>query len=241
MHPQSRQKLVRAKYTKGEATLEKIREACIQEIVHRGYHHTSVCEIVRRAQLTRGAFYNYWVSLDHCISDLLLVIREIMAEDPELARYHASLPDASFLVNTVRTVMHSVVERGSLYPLLPLALIAEKDLNNEELVTILNDYCAEVQGEYVAAIEADRESGYLRADLSSRPVAATVMLYLRGLLELNVVRPPALLADLGSGFRDYLAAHFTEEYLNEFPIADLPSEFKAEAPLRPAMAMMRGA
>ena len=64
MKSELRSQLVRAKYVKGEATLEKIREACLHEITTRGYHRTSVCEVVRRANLTRGAFYNYWNSLD---------------------------------------------------------------------------------------------------------------------------------------------------------------------------------
>ncbi|MBX7058909.1 MAG: TetR/AcrR family transcriptional regulator [Leptospirales bacterium] len=221
MQKENGRKLVRAKYTKGEATLEKIRDACLDEIINRGYHHTSVCEIVRRAQLTRGAFYNYWVSLDHCISDLLLVIREIVADDKELMRYQNSLSDESALVRKVRGILYYVRERQMRYPLLPLSLLNEKDLNNDELQTILIDYCAQVQGEYHAAIQADEESGLLKSGVDSAASAVTVMLFLRGLLEVNVVRPPSLLENLEKGFAAYLGGLFSDEYLQRCPIGSL--------------------
>src|SRR5512135_3555451 len=73
---------VQAKYLKGEITLDRMRQAAIQEISEKGYHRTSVCEIVRRAKLTRGAFYNYWNTLDECVIDIIHSVKDTAEKNP---------------------------------------------------------------------------------------------------------------------------------------------------------------
>ena len=63
--------MISARYGRGEATLKKMRVAVLESIYANGFHQTTICEIVRRAKLTRGAFYNYWDSLHDCLADII--------------------------------------------------------------------------------------------------------------------------------------------------------------------------
>ncbi len=228
---QARNKLVRAKYVKGEATLEKIREACMEEIVTRGYHHTSVCEIVRRARLTRGAFYNYWVSLDDCIADLLLVVREIVRNDPDAVRFAEQLEEPSEILKKMRTMLHLVLDRGSRYPLFPIALMTEKDLGNQELKQLLKDYVASVQQEWTAVVRADQESGIVRRDIDPATAAAGIMVFMRSLLDQAVMLPDYQVERMRESFLLYLGALLSEGYRERAALERvMPERLVASAP-----------
>ncbi len=215
---QNRSQQVRAKYVKGEATLEKIREACMEEIISFGYHRTSVCEIVRRANLTRGAFYNYWTSLDDCLADLILAIREIVQNDESALQYYNTLSEPSATVKRIRMVHYLLAQKKSRYVLLPMALFQEKNIPNQELKDLLRSYLLTVKGEYLEVLEEDRAAGILRADVEPETVASGVLNFFKGIFEQNVLEFDEFREPLESAFELFLEGSMSPEYVAQHPI-----------------------
>ena len=215
---QNRSQQVRAKYVKGEATLEKIREACMEEIISFGYHRTSVCEIVRRANLTRGAFYNYWTSLDDCLADLILAIREIIKTDEDAAQFGSTLNDPSATVKKIRVVHYLLRRKNSRYMRLPMALLQEKTIPSQELKDLLRTYLLNVKAEYLAEIEADQAAGILRDDIQPDTVAVAILNFFKGIFEKNVLEFDEFTEPLETAFEVFLSACFTPEYLEKHPL-----------------------
>ncbi|MCR9141272.1 MAG: TetR/AcrR family transcriptional regulator [bacterium] len=226
---QNRSQLVRAKYVKGEATLEKIREACMEEIISFGYHRTSVCEIVRRANLTRGAFYNYWTSLDDCLADLILAIREIVKNDEDAIEYHSKLNDPSATVKKIRVVHYLLQQKKSPYMLLPMALLQEKTIANQELKDLLRTYLLTVKSEYLSVLNEDQAAGLLRDDIDTEVVSAAILNFFKGIFEKNVLEFDEFTEPLEAAFAHFLGSCLAPDYLAEHPIADIFRAPQAEA------------
>ncbi len=217
----NRSQLVRAKYVKGEATLEKIRDACMEEIISFGYHRTSVCEIVRRANLTRGAFYNYWTSLDDCLADLILAIREIVKNDEDAIEYHNRLNDPSATVKKIRVVHYLLSEKKSRFILLPMALLQEKTIANQELKDLLRNYLLTVKGEYLSVISEDQAAGIIRPEIDPEIVAAAILNFFKGIFEKNVLEFDEFNESLESAFALFLSSCLAPDYLAEHPTDNL--------------------
>lgn len=223
---QARSKLVRAKYVKGEATLEKIREACMEEIITRGYHHTSVCEIVRRARLTRGAFYNYWVSLDDCIADLILAVREIVRNDAETKQFAETLDEPSELLKKLRVLLYFVLEKNYKYLVFPLSLLSEKDLANQELRALLAEYVESAREEWTEVVRLDQQSGLIRADLDAGAIAVGNMTFIRGMLDNSVLKFDSFVEPAKQSYLLFLRSVMTDRYLQENDLDDIfPERF----------------
>lgn len=227
-----RSQLVKAKYVKGEATLEKIREACLEEITLRGYHRTSVCEIVRRANLTRGAFYNYWNSLDDCLADLVLAIRESLQNDPDRIDYEKSLEDKSEMVRRVKANLFIILEKKRRQAYLPIALLQEKGLPGDDLKELLHDYVNRVKEEWHAVIQHDQEQGYILPDLDAEAVAVGIMNSIGGIIHNSELKFRELSQPLENALILFLNACLTESYRREYPLSELlPINFSYKKPV----------
>ncbi len=230
-----RSQLIRAKYVKGEATLEKIREACLEEIIAFGYQRTSVCEIVRRANLTRGAFYNYWTSLDDCLADLISNIRELVQTDEDAVEFSKTIADdPSATVRKIRLAFYSFEEKQSRFLLLPLALLQEKNIANEELKNILRDYLMRVKGEYVEVIQADQEAGIIDPELEADVLAVALMNFFKGIFEKNVLAFDEFRVPIRKAMMLFLESSLSTDYLKDHPIQDVFELKQDTQPAAPA-------
>ncbi|MEQ9362729.1 MAG: TetR/AcrR family transcriptional regulator [Leptospirales bacterium] len=234
---QNRSQLVRAKYVKGEATLEKIREACMEEIISFGYHRTSVCEIVRRANLTRGAFYNYWTSLDDCLADLILAIREIVKNDEDAIEYHSKLNDPSATVKKIRVVHYLLQQKKSPFMLLPMALLQEKTIAIQELKDLLRTYLLTVKSEYLSVLSEDQSAGIIRPEIDIEVVAAAILNFFKGIFEKNVLEFDEFTEPLETAFALFLSSCLAPDYLADHPIDDIFRATEAALPLASPVAV----
>ena len=58
----------------------KVLESCLQLFTHKGFHNTSIQDILQHAQISKGTFYNYFASKNECFLAIL-----------ENRRYEASI------------------------------------------------------------------------------------------------------------------------------------------------------
>ncbi|MCB1324703.1 MAG: TetR/AcrR family transcriptional regulator [Spirochaetales bacterium] len=232
MKSELRSQLVRAKYVKGEATLEKIREACLHEITTRGYHRTSVCEVVRRANLTRGAFYNYWNSLDDCLADLIIAIRDSVRGDPDVLEFQDRLQETSAVVRKVKTSLFLVLEKQNRYVYLPLALLQEKGLPNQDLLALLHEYVSLVREEWAAAVREDQREGNVIPGLDPETIAVVIMNMFGGIVHNTELRFREMSDGLIDGLTLFLNGCLTETYREQHPLKALvPPSFHYRKPI----------
>ncbi|MCB1174658.1 MAG: TetR/AcrR family transcriptional regulator [Leptospiraceae bacterium] len=204
--------IVKAKYSKGEQTLRKIREAALQAILSRGYHRTSVCELVKQSKLTRGAFYNYYNSLDDCLSDLIAAMQESIRNHPDAIEYYQSLPDPSLTVKKVKLTMYLVIANKYRFILLPSVLLQEKDLPASGLRRQLETYMQQWNLEWLEVIKADQDSRAILPSLAPETIAAGIMNLLTGFFHNCEQNFQAFNTPMEQALVLFLLATLTEEY-----------------------------
>lgn len=177
-------KRIRARYEKGEITLRKIRDAAISEISEKGYHRTSVCEIVRKANLTRGAFYNYWDSLDDCLVDLLNAIPEESEEDQKYQKAASRIQHPSMTIRSIMQLLTLVMKKNWRAGYVLLALMQEKDLPGKALKKKIRESMDQVIGQWIELIEEDKKSKTIRPDVDSKMLAVAIMSQMSSILHL---------------------------------------------------------
>ena len=173
--PSAGEKRIRARYGKGEITLRKIRDAAISEISEKGYHRTSVCEIVRKARLTRGAFYNYWDSLDDCLVDLLNAIPEENGKNPEFSDSIPGIPHPSRTVQSIVQLLTLVVKKNWRAGYVLLALMQEKDLPGKALKKKIRESLNQFQEQWIQRIEEDQKNRIILPDVNPGMLAVAIM------------------------------------------------------------------
>jgi AcrR family transcriptional regulator len=184
MKPDIKKFKVFAKYEKGEQTLAKIREAVIVEIIERGYHQTNVCDIVKRAKLTRGAFYNYWNSLDECIIDVLNHI-----EDQSLKTDQDNSPNlkkASILIENLQQIMTLTVKNNWKAGYFHLSLLQEKNITSKELQKRMKLSFERVLEYWKGLLEEDKKKKIIQEKIPSDAAAMTLMSLTASILHLSV-------------------------------------------------------
>ncbi len=165
---------VTARYGKGEKTLEKMRNAAIEELYTRGFHKTSVCEIVSRAGLTRGAFYNYWNTLDECVIDVIHHINELSGEDRILTNLYKKANHPSSTVRFTQALMTRVIKKKWKEGHLILSLIHEKDLEGEDLRRTITEFMESSMKKWISIVASDQKQGMIQKDLDPESVAGMI-------------------------------------------------------------------
>ena len=224
MKPMQQSTMVKAKYTKGEATLDKIREATLEEIISRGYHRTSVCDIVKRAKMTRGAFYNYWPSLDACLSDLILAMQESIRNNPDAVSYYNELSDPSETIKKVKLTMYLVLSDKYRFILLPASLLQEKDLPGDALKQHLRDYMDDLNQEWIEVIQRDQEKHYIIPGLDPQTIASGIMNLMTGFFHNCELHYNEFSKPMENALILFLLASLTENYREEHRLKTLLPE-----------------
>lgn len=174
---------VNARYGKGEITLEKIRLSVVEELVERGYHQTSICDVVNRANLTRGAFYNYWDSLDTCILDVLDYLREDESFRTGVTELMQKVGHPSVTFQLIKALLTLTVKKKWKAGFVSMTLLQEKAIENQILRKRIEENLLQIQKEWENVIKADIESGVFRDDLKPEGIASGVMNLIGGILQ----------------------------------------------------------
>ncbi len=197
-----------AKYERGEVTIAKIRESLILEITERGYHKTNVCDLVKRAGLTRGAFYNYWSSLDECIIDLLNHM-----EDESQGHIPESLQEKkhiSFTAESLRVIMTLVIKKQWKAGYLLLALLQEKEFSTKELQKRVRQSFEKHIRFWYDLIEADKKNKIISETVPADLTAMSITSHIGSILHLSAVKLPEFQARQEEALTYYINSLFTD-------------------------------
>ncbi|WP_107840726.1 TetR/AcrR family transcriptional regulator [Metasolibacillus meyeri] len=91
----------------------KIIEASLQLFIEKGFHHTSVQDIIEHSNISKGTFYNYFASKNECFLAIL-----------EQLRYTAQLQRYELLTNRDEQDIHVLIEQI----IIPMKLHEEQNL-----------------------------------------------------------------------------------------------------------------
>jgi len=163
-----------------EKTRACILGAAFDEIYHRGFHDTSVNEIVGKTTLTKGAFFHYFSTkndLGYAIADE--VLRE-MVLDRWIRPLAAYKNPVHGIISRFRKIIESTPDEhmalGCPLNNLTQEMSSVDPVFREKLRAVMQLWISETEKYLTKA----REQGYLRPDINPRQVAEFVVMVEEG-------------------------------------------------------------
>ncbi len=209
----------RARYKRGETTIRKVQSALLEIIFTRGFQSTNVCEIVRQAKMTRGAFYNYWQSVEECLADLLTCSNQVKQEancNEELSPQDQD-SNPSQLIQKLNEALLLPTHKGLRHLYLPLVLISEKKFVNKSLTAFLCDSIKQIRLDWQKAIQNDQKTNIIRTNVDSWITAVTLLSFVSGIIQnTNHDVEGKLNNPLKLAINNHVFSLFTSEYTPKY-------------------------
>jgi len=150
-----------------EARAQRILNAASTLILHYGYHKTTIEDIAREAGVGKGTLYLHWNTREELFA--ALIIREKVAMAADIKQRIAYDPAGATLRGLLKHAALALMQR----PLLKAVLLRDTEVFGElvqrEQSSALS---AEVLAGFMTYLEALREQGLVRTDLSLQALAA---------------------------------------------------------------------
>ncbi len=215
-------RLTYARYERGELTLEKLRYAFLEEIFTHGFQRTSICKVTSRANLTRGAFYNYWNSLQECLADVILLSRKNKGETDRIKEIPTNNKDSSMLLYKLKDFFFKY-RKDFNYAYLPLILLHEKDFSNKEIRKLLLDSFASLRLQWETVIQRDQKFKVLCIDIDPQITASCILNFISGIIQNTVhdSKVEDLNRPLKYAFENYVRSLFSKRYRKENDFAKI--------------------
>ena len=154
------------KTKRGRETLNNILSAAAQEIYEKGYHNAGINDITRRAGVASGTFYVYFDSKDDLYKFLLLQCSHIIRKHLNQVTSNCKSRREAEEVG-LREWLRFVQKNQYMYHIIWESLYVDKQL--------FVDYYDTFSRAYVKGIDAAKERGEIRQDISSEVLAWTLM------------------------------------------------------------------
>lgn len=170
-----------AKRERSEASIERILDSALSLMVSRGFNATTVDDIARNAQLTKGAIYFHFENKTAILMALLDVIDKLVVAGLLERVMHAGPSSKDKLVAAIHG-QSMLAESKTKYLLLFTLILLEFNGTN----TPIEARVKAIYGEFVQSLEkivrAGKASGEFRHDLDTRELAAVTMALQHGTL-----------------------------------------------------------
>ena len=206
-----------ARYKRGAPTLDKIKLALLEEIYTNGLFRTSVCKVSEHANVTRGAFYNYWSSIEECLIDLLFSYEEIN-KSKEKKFFFKKEKVHSSLLSLVSEVLYIYPVKELGYQYFPLLLLNEKRIDNKELLELLLDSVGKIRQNWINAILEDQSAHLILEDVVPTPTAVALLNFTSGIIQ-NVnhdTKSEILNAPLKIAMENFVHNLFYQNYMEAY-------------------------
>lgn len=215
--PSKQFRSVQFRYQRGEDTVKRMRKAFIEEVFLNGFHRVRICDISRRAKVTRGAFYNYWGSLQECLGDFLLIREGVEEEEPFEDQEKKAL-NSSLVVRKIRELLSIRLNKELQSHYLPLVLLQEKSLFNAELSRLLRSCLQQIRKEWSKLIQRDQKAGLVRRNIERETSAVCILNFISGIIQNmnHESENEELNGPLKKAMSSFLCFLFTEKHLNSY-------------------------
>ena len=208
------------RYKRGAETLKKIRSAFVEKVFLQGFRQAKIHDLARHAKLTRGAFYNYWSSMEECLADIMLIRADLDEDQSIKIELEKGISAPSLLVHRIREFLQ-IKSRDDLQNYyFPLVMLQEKNFLNAELSELLRKCLRNMRIEWEKLIERDQKEGLIRLDIERESCAVCILNFLSGMIQ-NMnhdSKSGELNRPLKAAMDHFVCSLFTKEHLNYYPL-----------------------
>ena len=208
---------VHFRYQRGANTVKKIRKAFIEEVFLQGLHKVRICDLTRRAKVTRGAFYNYWSSLQECLADIMLIREGLEEENTQAEMWLGAGSEVrSLLVYKIREFLSIKSNKDLQVHYFPLVLLQEKNFLNAELSGLLRSCLKHIRMEWNKIIQRDQERGLICSTIERETSVVCILNFMSGIIQ-NMnhdSESEELNRPLKATMSHFVCSLLTEDYLN---------------------------
>ncbi|MFI6335232.1 TetR/AcrR family transcriptional regulator [Streptomyces sp. NPDC050535] len=174
-----------------------------------GFHATSMQDVLKEVDLSAGAVYRYFSGKEELIGAIVTEVLDEVRDAFEEGARQSPPPPPDVLVGWVMDKMLHLkpkltVEGESVLPRLIIQVWGET-LRNAELAAVINEGYAKVSGVWEKVVEAYKEAGMMRDDVSPANLARIMIALTQGFLAQMALFGPVPVATLQDGLRGLMS------------------------------------
>jgi AcrR family transcriptional regulator len=174
------------KTLKSRATVNRMQQKGLELFYQKGYYNTSLDDILKALELSKGAFYHHFQSKEDFMISIVqhLLFRKVysMLIEPVEGKEDPLRHIETCLENALEIAEHNTMDFGFVLG----NFMTEFNGRNEKIARYLNDICKAWEVSLVTALQKGKSDGYLERHLDSEGIAIYVMASYFGVRSLMV-------------------------------------------------------
>ena len=157
------------------ATMQRLQVAGLELFYQNGYHNTSVDDILKRLDLSKGAFYYHFRSKEDFFISIIqsLIVQKVYGAlvQPIEGKEDPFTVIEKTLDNALETAEHNIHDNGFLLS----NFLIETNGKDEEVNTYLNDILKIWEVALVTSLQKGKTDGYVARHVDSEGVASYII------------------------------------------------------------------
>ena len=174
------------KSLKSRATIQRMQVKGLELFYQKGYYNTSLDDILKALELSKGAFYYHFQSKEDFMISIVqhLLFRKIYSSliEPVEGVENPFRVIENTLENALENAEHNVLDYGFVLG----NFMTEFNGRNESISSYLNDICKVWEVSLVTALQKGKSDGYLERHWDSEGIASYIMASYFGIRTLMV-------------------------------------------------------
>ena len=166
---------------KGQLRKKEFLEKALDLFGEKGYHATTIDDIVRAGATGKGTFYWYWQSKDEIFLELLSNKFESYISALENIE-KMKLPTADKLIMLFTEIGNMLVKYRKLCKLIYLLISTNADEFNADVLKVTNDYYSRFRKILIQFIQDGQKEGSISRDIEAQHLATILISIVDGLL-----------------------------------------------------------
>ncbi|MCX5859460.1 MAG: TetR/AcrR family transcriptional regulator [Proteobacteria bacterium] len=175
--PKAKKKLT----AKGQSRKKELLEKALDLFGEKGYHATTIDDIVKAGATGKGTFYWYWQSKDEIFLELLSNKFESYISALENIQ-KMKIPTTDKLIMLFTEIGNMLIKYRKLCKLIYLLISANSDEFNADVLKATNDYYSRFRKILIQFIQEGQKEGSISRDVDAQHLATIFISIVDGLL-----------------------------------------------------------
>jgi AcrR family transcriptional regulator len=153
-----------------EEKQNRIMESAINEFSSKIYEQVNLSDIIKKAKIPRGSFYQYFEDKKDLYLHILETIKQTKLKYMGDTFYNEDIPFTDLVLLLYKQGVQFAIDHPKFVEIFDKLLNNKNDIYDE----IMKENLAFAKAYYISRIEKDKEKGYIRKDLHSETLAEIV-------------------------------------------------------------------
>jgi AcrR family transcriptional regulator len=153
-----------------EEKQNRIMESAINEFSSKIYEQVNLSDIIRKAKIPRGSFYQYFEDKKDLYLHILETIKQTKLKYMGDTFYNEDIPFTDLVLLLYKQGVQFAIDHPKFVEIFDKLLSNRNDIYDE----IMKENLAIAKTYYISRIEKDKEKGYIRKDLHSETLSEIV-------------------------------------------------------------------